>query len=98
MIQQKLASFKSQPSLAARQVATEKTIQQAFSHFIRQSLIPYQRICSQCNELQVQEFQFEDGIPQVLLIRFSWATSFPMNEKDLTFCGIPEKVGILSGF
>lgn len=82
-----------QPSKAAKQVATELAVQQTFSRFIKQSLLPYKKQCLKCRMDMIPEFQLEEEFPQVLLIRFSWSTSFPMNETDLTFCGIPEKVG-----
>lgn len=95
VIKKKLETLAKQPSAAAQQVASEKAVQQCFSHFIRQSLLPYKTQCSQCHQECEYEFQFEKQAPQVLLFRISWAASFSMNDNNLTFCGIPEKVGIL---
>lgn len=91
-IYQKLASLPPQPSAIAEENARSQCIQRSFSHYMRQSLLPFQAECPNCHKVKNASFVLEAPYPQVLLIRFSWSTTFPTNEKNLTFCGIPELV------
>lgn len=91
-ITQKLAALPVQPSSIADALLREQCVQRTFSQFVRQSLLPFQTECPTCHKARETQLVIETPYPQVLLIRFSWSTTFPTSEKDLTFCGIPETV------
>lgn len=56
-------------------------------------LLPYDRTCPDCQQRREASLTLESPPPKVLLVRYSWSISFPANEKDVTFCGVPEIVG-----
>lgn len=93
-ITQKLAALPAQPSAIAETILRTQCVQRAFSQFVRQSLLPFEAECPTCHKAKEARLAIEAPCPQVLLIRFSWSTTFPTSEKDLTFCGIPETVEV----
>ena len=66
---------------------------EGFTQFLRRMLLPYDRDCPDCQQRREASLTLVMPPPKVLLIRYSWSISFPVNEKDLTFCGVPEMVG-----
>ena len=89
----RLASLPLQPSIAAQRSVRELCIRQCFTQFLRRMLLPYDRDCPNCQQRREASLTLVMPPPKVLLIRYSWSISFPVNEKDLTFCGVPEMVG-----
>ena len=87
-----LKSLPQQPSPTVQRQVQQVQIQKFFAQFLKQSLLPYSQLCSQCNVTKQESITLEEPLPKVLLIRMMWSEKCLRDEKNDSFIGIPNTV------